>query len=114
MNNDLKIPKNESDALALHNQRVLITGGGGGFIGSTLVQRLARNNNVVVIDNLSSGRRSNISNTNCRLIAADIRDSEKLRALFNEEPFDTVIHLAAHFANQTHIEFSGGRSSCKY
>ena len=104
MNNDLKIRKSESDALALHNQRVLITGGAGA-IGSTLVQRLAPNNNVVVIDNLSSGRRINISNTNCRLIAADIRDSEKLRALFNEEPFDTVIHLAAHFANQNSIEF---------
>ena len=44
----------------LHNKRVLVTGGAG-FIGSNLVAELVRSGNeVTVLDNISSGYRSNL------------------------------------------------------
>ncbi|HPK82359.1 MAG TPA: GDP-mannose 4,6-dehydratase, partial [Methanoculleus sp.] len=39
--------------------RYIVTGGAG-FIGSNLAEHLARDHDVVIIDNLSSGRRENI------------------------------------------------------
>ena len=43
----------------MHGKHVVTTGGAG-FIGSNLVEGLCRENEVVVIDNLSTGRIENI------------------------------------------------------
>ena len=39
--------------------KILITGGAG-FIGSHLVEKLYKKNDIIVIDNLSTGRKENI------------------------------------------------------
>jgi len=73
--------------------RVLITGGAG-FIGSNLIENLLKNHiDVVTIDNLSSGRISNIQNfiSSIDFIESDI-ESFNLEVLEN---IDAVVHLAA-------------------
>jgi len=85
------------------NKKILITGGAGA-IGTNLVRRLVDDNDVTVIDNLSSGRLENIEDLECRLFICDIRDNDKLANIFKDR-YDIVIHLAAHFANQNSIDF---------
>jgi len=67
--------------------RAVVTGGAG-FIGSSLVDALLeRGDEVTVVDNLSSGRRENVS-PDARFVEADIREPLDLDA-------DVVFHLAA-------------------
>lgn len=80
--------------------KILVTGGAG-FIGSHLDDALiARGHNITVVDNLVLGRKENIEhligNPNFRFIEADLLDIEKMRAIFFEEKFDMVYHLAAN------------------
>ncbi|MBY0397644.1 MAG: GDP-mannose 4,6-dehydratase [Thermoleophilia bacterium] len=75
--------------------RSLVTGGAG-FIGSHLCDRLlARGDRVTVIDNLSTGRRSNLpaAHAGLRFIEADL--SSALDAFGPGERFDQIYHLAA-------------------
>jgi nucleoside-diphosphate-sugar epimerase len=73
--------------------RVLVTGGAG-FIGSHLVRALvARGDTVRVLDNLSSGKRSNLDGVEAELIEGDIRDLEVVRGALRG--LTHVIHLAA-------------------
>lgn len=73
--------------------KILVTGGAG-FIGSTLVDRLiSLEHEVVVIDDLSSGRRDYV-NSSAKLYEVDI-SSEKIAEIFEQEKFDFVYHLAA-------------------
>ncbi len=79
--------------------KVLVTGGAG-FIGSHVVDALIqRGYQVVVVDNLSTGREANL-NPQARLYRADIRDSH-LSEIFQVEKPDYVNHHAAH-ANVRH------------
>ena len=71
---------------------VLVTGGAG-FIGSHVVEGLAaRGEDVVVLDNLSSGKRSNLSGE-IDLVEGDIRDG--LGDLFARVKPSVCFHLAA-------------------
>jgi UDP-glucose 4-epimerase len=73
--------------------RAVVTGGAG-FIGSNLVDALlARGDEVVVVDDLSSGKRENVS-ADARLVELDIRDPA-LSDLFAETRPDACFHLAA-------------------
>jgi UDP-glucose 4-epimerase len=74
--------------------RVLITGGAG-FIGSALARaHLARGDRVVVVDNLSAGRRERVP-AGARFWQVDVAGPE-MRAVFGAEgPFDVVSHHAA-------------------
>ena len=81
-------------------ERVLITGGGG-FIGSHLAEHvLASGAEVTVIDNFSTGRRSNLAaifaheewRTRFRLIEGDV--AQQLPTL-DPRDFDVIYHLAA-------------------
>jgi UDP-glucose 4-epimerase len=71
--------------------------GGAGFIGSHLTPLLlARGDEVTIIDNLSTGRRTNLPgppHPRVRFIEADL--SNALAALGPGELFDEVYHLAA-------------------
>lgn len=85
----------EQPSVAMTPRRTLVTGGAG-FIGSHLVERLvARGDDVIVLDDLSTGRIENLDATlhAVRLIEADVRDVEAV--LEDAEPFDEVYHLAA-------------------
>jgi UDP-glucose 4-epimerase len=74
--------------------RALVTGGAG-FIGSHVVDALvARGDEVVVLDNLSSGRSENVNGA-ARLVTADVRDGEAVASAFAEAKPETCFHLAA-------------------
>ena len=78
----------DHDSLA--GKTVLVTGGAG-FIGSHLVDELVPKNDVRIIDNFSSGKRTNV-NEEAELIEADIRDDRALdRATEN---VDVIFHQA--------------------
>ena len=73
--------------------KVLVTGGAG-FIGSHVTDRLIdAGAEVVVVDNLSSGKRGTV-NPRARLHEMDI-GAEGIRQLFEQEHFDCVDHHAA-------------------
>lgn len=74
--------------------KVLVTGGCG-FIGSHTVDRLVEEKNeVVVIDNLSTGFIDNL-NKEVIFYNADVRDREKISEIFKKHKFDFVFHFAA-------------------
>ncbi|XOA42583.1 MAG: NAD-dependent epimerase/dehydratase family protein [Candidatus Nealsonbacteria bacterium] len=77
----------------MKSKRILVTGGAG-FIGSHLVDELIqRSYEVVVIDNLSTGKRENV-NPEARLYEVDIGSPRILEIFQNEKP-QILFHLAA-------------------
>jgi UDP-glucose 4-epimerase len=75
-------------------KQVLVTGGAG-FIGSHLVDRLlADGHRVTVIDNLATGRKSNLAHVHDRvkLVEADIADEAAIAPAFDGAEW--VFHLA--------------------
>jgi UDP-glucose 4-epimerase len=76
----------------------LVTGGAG-FIGSNLVDALlARGDEVTVVDNLTTGRMSNLEPglaAGAELEEMDIRDGEALSRLAAERRPEAIFHLAA-------------------
>ncbi|HTK83228.1 MAG TPA: NAD-dependent epimerase/dehydratase family protein, partial [Bacteroidota bacterium] len=73
--------------------KILVTGGAG-FIGSHIVDALvAEGHSVVVIDNLSVGKKEHV-NPKAELIVADIRD-DGLGQHFEKHRFEVVYHEAA-------------------
>jgi UDP-glucose 4-epimerase len=81
--------------------KILVTGGAG-FIGSHVVDAyIAAGHTVTVVDNLSSGSRSNI-NADARLIVADIRHPSLLDVFASERP-EIVSHLAAQISVRVSI-----------
>jgi UDP-glucose 4-epimerase len=78
--------------------RTLVTGGAG-FIGSNLVDALlARGDEVVVIDDLSTGRERNLHDAlanGADLVRADIRDGEGVARIVERAAPEAIFHLAA-------------------
>ena len=78
--------------------RCLVTGGAG-FIGSNLVDSLlAQGDEVTVVDNLTTGRISNLEPglaAGAELVELDIRDGEALSRLAAEKRPEAIFHLAA-------------------
>jgi UDP-glucose 4-epimerase len=78
--------------------RTLVTGGAG-FIGSHLVDALVgRGDEVMVVDDLSTGREENLREAIGRgttLFVGDIRDAQFVDALLRRERPEVVFHLAA-------------------
>jgi UDP-glucose 4-epimerase len=73
--------------------RILVTGGAG-FIGSALARRLiAEGDDVVIIDNLSTGKRSNLP-PRATFVMADLAEPGTLE-LIPVGAYDGVVHLAA-------------------
>ena len=78
----------------MKNKNILITGGLG-FIGSHIVDELITDNNVTILDNLSTGNINNvkaIDNENLKIVKEDIRNTD-LSELTSG--VDYIFHLAA-------------------
>ncbi len=83
---------------------ILITGGAG-FIGSTLADKLIKENNkVIVIDNFNDYYSPelkeknvfhNLTNPNYSLYRNDICDKDAVEKIFEENKIDCVVHIAA-------------------
>jgi UDP-glucose 4-epimerase len=78
--------------------RTLVTGGAG-FIGSNLVDALlARGDEVVVLDDLSTGRESNLDaaiGAGAELVRADIREAGRIVQVVADAAPEAIFHLAA-------------------
>ncbi len=78
--------------------KILITGGAG-FIGSHLTDQLiARGNQVLVIDNYSTGRRDNLTqHANLKIVEDTIANVHMVQQVFAEFKPDYVVHAAASY-----------------
>lgn len=75
--------------------KILVTGGLG-FIGSHVVDKLVDlGNDVVVLDNLSTGNSANSNDSAFATINGSVTDHHLLGELFDFHKFDYVYHLAA-------------------
>lgn len=81
--------------------KVLVTGGAG-FIGSNIVDKLIEKDyEVVIIDNLSTGKKEHI-NAKANFYEADI-SSKNIENIFDKENIEVVIHTAAQIDVQKSI-----------
>jgi len=82
--------------------KILITGGAG-FVGSHLADRLlARGDEVLVIDNLSTGRRDSVpEHPRMCFIEGTIADQKLVNDLFDDFKPDQVVHTAASYKDPT-------------
>src|ERR1700730_13629060 len=89
-----------------------IVTGGAGFIGSNLVDALvARGDRVTVIDNLSTGKRSNLEQAlagGARLHVADVREADAVAGIVAEARPELVFHLAAQIDVRYSVEHPAG------
>ena len=73
--------------------KVLVTGGAG-FIGSNIVDALiAKNHQVLILDNISTGKRQNL-NPQAKLYELDLTSAAAAEMIVNEKP-EIVFHLAS-------------------
>lgn len=81
--------------MKVKNKKIVVTGGAG-FIGSHLVDLLCSCNEVLVIDDFSSGTKKNLSQhrgkKSVKIVKADIRDRKKMFEL--TKGVDIIYHLA--------------------
>ena len=78
--------------------KVLITGGSG-LVGSHLADRLlAKNNQVLVIDNFNTGRRDNLkAHPHLEVVEQTIANSAAMDEIFTRFKPDVVVHAAASY-----------------
>ena len=82
--------------------------GGAGFIGSNIVDALiARGDHVVIIDNLSTGKRENLAaalDAGAELRVVDVREADAVSAVFAQVRPQLVFHLAAQIDVRHSVE----------
>ncbi len=76
---------------AIKNKKILVTGGAG-FLGSYVSEYLCKNNEVTVLDNLSSGSAKNIEHIKSRIkfVQQDIS-----KQFITNEKYDIIFHMAS-------------------
>ena len=81
--------------------KVVVTGGAG-FIGSNLAEELSNRYEVTVLDDLATGRESNLSGLDVEFVRGSILDTELLARTFRDAGF--VFHEAALPSVQRSVE----------
>lgn len=77
------------------SQKSILVSGGAGYIGSHVVRQLGeRNENIIVLDDLSTGFEASILYG--KFVQGNTGDQELVSNIMREYNVDTVIHFAAH------------------
>ena len=74
---------------------MILVVGGAGYIGSHLVKELVEKEEVVVLDNLSTGHREAVDNR-AIFVKGDLGNEEDLQMIFSSYPIKAVMHFAAN------------------
>ena len=78
--------------------RVIITGGAG-FIGANLVRKIAQQNDVFIIDDLSNKKSASnielLKGSHITFYKEDIRNKERIAGIINDCKPQSCVHLAA-------------------
>jgi len=87
---------------------ILITGGAG-YIGSHVAkQLLEKNEDIIIVDNLSTGSKETINTLQkikpFKFIELDLKEFDKVEKLLQEENIDTIIHFAASIVVPESVE----------
>ena len=85
----------------MNNSSIIVTGGAG-FIGSNLVEALSKDNHVIVVDNLHTGSRENISGpekSGTRFIRQDVRKIGDIK-----DKIACIYHLGFYSASPMYRE----------
>lgn len=85
-------------SMALDNRHILVTGGAG-FIGSHVVDLLKNKNKVIVLDDLTAGRKENIPGT--QLIRKSVAEVQKS----DVQNFDVIVHCAAQVSTFLSVDY---------
>ncbi|MEO2076850.1 MAG: UDP-glucose 4-epimerase GalE [Bacillus sp. (in: firmicutes)] len=74
---------------------MILVVGGAGYIGSHLVKELVEKEEVVVLDNLSTGHREAVD-SRAIFVKGDLGNEEDLQMVFRSYPIKAVMHFAAY------------------
>ncbi|MBS4213072.1 UDP-glucose 4-epimerase GalE [Neobacillus rhizophilus] len=74
---------------------MILVVGGAGYIGSHLVKELVEKDEVVVLDNLSTGHREAVDDQ-AIFVKGDLGNEEDLDMIFHSYPIKAVMHFAAN------------------
>ncbi|WP_042462681.1 UDP-glucose 4-epimerase GalE [Neobacillus dielmonensis] len=74
---------------------MILVVGGAGYIGSHLVKELVEKEEVVVLDNLSTGHRESVD-SRAIFVKGDLGNEEDLDMIFKSYPIKAVMHFAAN------------------
>jgi UDP-glucose 4-epimerase len=73
---------------------MILVVGGAGYIGSHLVKELVEKEEVIVLDNLSTGHREAVD-SRAIFVEGDLGNEEDLKMIFSSYPIRAVMHFAA-------------------
>ena len=87
----------------MKNPKYILVTGGEGYIGKSICCFLSNKKiKIVSIDNLSNSKRKNLNN-DIIFHKIDLKDKSKLKKIFKNYNFETIVHLAAKTEYQHNI-----------